>query len=246
MTYCVALRLNQGLVYLSDTRTNAGVDNISTFCKMTAWDVPGERTITLLSAGNLATTQALVSILDERVKAADDHVISILRAPSMFQAARIVGETLREVISEAVNKSGIVPDTFSANLILGGQIGDEPPRLFMVYPEGNFIEASDDTPFLQIGETKYGRPILVRAFHPDMSFEDASKLLLVSMDSTVRANLSVGLPLDLQIYEAGSLCIGQRIRVNADNAYYEAISNGWGDGLRDAFSALPAFERPTG
>lgn len=246
MTYCVALRLNQGLVYLSDTRTNAGVDDISTFCKMSAWEVPGERTITLLSAGNLATTQALVSILDERLKAADDQTISILRAPSMFQAARIVGDTLREVIAEATNKSGIAADTFGATLILGGQIGNEPPRLFMVYPQGNFIEASDDTPFLQIGETKYGRPILVRAFHPDMSFEEASKLLLVSMDSTVRANLSVGLPLDLQIYEAGSLCVGQRIRIGADNAYYESISKGWGDGLRDSFAALPAFERPTG
>lgn len=244
MTYCVALRMNRGLIYLSDTRTNAGVDNISTFCKMNAWDVPGERTITLMSAGNLATTQAVVSLLDERTKAADERSPSILQAPSMFQVARIVGDTMREVIMDAAGKSRIVEGTFSANLIVGGQVGNEPPRLFMVYPEGNFIEASDDTPFLQIGETKYGRPILVRAFEPDMSFEEAAKLLLVSMDSTIRANLSVGLPLDLQIYEKDSLRIGQRIRVKADDPYYVTISNGWGDSLREAFAVLPHFRRP--
>lgn len=241
MTYCVAVKLNRGLVYLSDTRTNAGVDDISTFPKMSAWEVPGERALTLMSAGNLATTQAVVSILDERTKAEEERDPSILKAPSMFQVARIVGDTLRQTIAEATSKSGMMASTFSASLILGGQIGDNEPRLFLIYPEGNFIEASPDSPFVQIGETKYGRPILVRAFNPDMSFEDACKLLLVSMDSTVRANLSVGLPLDLQVYETGALQTGRRMRIDGDNAYYQTISVGWGDALRTAFDALPAF-----
>jgi putative proteasome-type protease len=242
MTYCVALRLNHGLVYLSDSRTNAGVDDISTFCKMHAWEVPGERALTLLSAGNLATTQAVVSLLEERNKSADDRDPSILKAASMFEAAQLVGETLREAIADAAARSGMNAGTFGASLIFGGQIAGGGHRLFRIYPEGNFIETDQHTAFFQIGETKYGRPILVRAYDVDMSFEDACKLLMVSMDSTVRANLSVGLPLDLQVYAADSLTIGKRIRIDADDAYYDMISRGWGDALRQAFDALPPFD----
>ena len=240
MTYCVALRMNKGLVFLSDTRTNAGVDNISTFRKMFTWEDEGERVITMMTAGNLATAQAVVSILDERTKAPADRAPSILQAPSMFQVATLVGDTLAEVVRNS-SPDGQSADAFGATIIIGGQIGDSPPRLFLVYPEGNFIEASDDTSFFQIGETKYGRPILVRAFDPEMSFEDAVKLLLVSFDSTMKANLSVSLPIDVQIYEANSLKRGRDIRMGADDEYYSMISNSWGEALRSTFYSLPTY-----
>ena len=189
MTYCVGLRLNKGLMFMSDTRTNAGVDNISVFRKMFTWEVPGERLITLMTAGNLATTQAVVSLLEEHTKAASERNPSILDAPSMFQVATLIGKTLREVIATASETGQASESAFSASIVLGGQIAGGETRLFLIYPEGNFVEASDDTPFFQIGETKYGRPILVRAYDADMSFEEAAKLLLVSFDSTIKALL---------------------------------------------------------
>jgi len=242
MSYCVGLRLDRGLVFMSDTRTNAGVDNISTFKKMFTWHNPGERVITVLTAGNLATTQAVISLLDERSKAPGERDPSILAAPSMFQIARLVGETLTEVIGrhEASGQKGDSP--FSASLIVGGQIEGGEPRLFLVYPEGNFIEASGDTSFFQIGETKYGKPIIIRAYRPDLSFEDAIKLLLVSFDSTIRANISVELPIDLEVYEAGSLRPGAAQRFERNDCYFNQISHQWGDALQLAFDSLPAFE----
>ncbi|OAO03010.1 peptidase [Parasphingorhabdus sp.] len=241
MTYCVGLRLNRGLVFMSDTRTNAGVDDISQVKKMTSWEEPGERVITLLSAGNLATTQAVVSLLDERGKAPDDRNPSIMRAPSMFQVATIVGETLREVVKTYAEEGQEARSPFGATLIVGGQIKGSEPRLFLIYPAGNFIEASADSPFFQSGEKKYGRPILVRAFDPNMSFEDAVKLLLVSFDSTIRANLAVDLPLDMHVYESDSFAIKHEQRVESDDAYFQQISQGWGDALRSAFQSLPDF-----
>ncbi|MBM7066646.1 proteasome-type protease [Actibacterium sp. 188UL27-1] len=242
MTYCVGLRLNRGLVFMSDTRTNAGIDNISSFRKMITWDTPGERVVTLMSAGNLATTQAVISLLEERSKAASDRHPTVLEQPSMFQIARLVGDTLREVIAGHDAGGQQADSAFHATLILGGQIAPGPPTMFLIYPEGNFIEASDDTPFFQIGETKYGRPILVRAYDPDMSFEDAIKLLLVSFDSTVKANLSVGMPFDYQTYTADSLQVGQTGRIDADDTYFATLSDGWGEALRTAFDSLPGFE----
>ncbi len=239
MTYCVGMRLNRGLIFMSDTRTNAGVDNISTFRKMFTFETEGERCVTLMTAGNLATTQAVISMLEERTKAPDERSPSILEVPSMFQVARLVGDTLREVISRNADAGQRADATFNATVIVGGQINGGEPRLFMVYPEGNFIEASQDTPFFQIGETKYGRPILVRAYDPDMSWEAAVKLLLVSFDSTIKANLSVGLPLDLQVYEANELASGLHRRIAADDAYFKTISEGWGDALKAAFDSLP-------
>ena len=239
MTYCVGLRLDRGLVFMSDTRTNAGVDNIATFGKMHSWEVPGERMITVMSAGNLATTQAVVSILEERNKAPDERSPSILEVPSMFQAARMVAGVLRQVIETHEGSGQSADSTFNATLILGGQIDGSAPRLFLIYPEGNFIEAGADTPFFQIGETKYGRPILVRAYDPAMSFEAAVKLLLVSFDSTIKANLSVGPPIDLQLYEEGSLTRGLERRIEADDPYFQTISTGWGDALKLAFDSLP-------
>ena len=173
MTYCVGMMLDNGLVFMSDTRTNAGLDNISTFKKMSIWENKGDRVITLLSSGNLATTQAVISLLDERTKSPDERTSLLFDMPSMFQVARLVAETLRDVVNQH-HKGGLQADsTFKATLILGGQIAGSPPRLFLIYPEGNFIEASRDTPYFQIGETKYGRPILVRAYNPAMSFEAA-------------------------------------------------------------------------
>jgi len=241
MTYCVGLRLERGLVFMSDTRTNAGVDDFSTVTKLHSWEVPGERSIVLMTAGNLATTQALVSLLNERTLAPDDRDISLMSVPTMFQAARLIGRTLREVIAENANTGPSQSDTFNATLILGGQIAGMPPRLFMIYPEGNFIEAQDDTPFFQIGETKYGRPILVRAQGRDMSFEEAVRLLLVSFDSTIKANLSVGLPLDVCTLETDVMQITGRQRIRRDDPYFHGISKKWGEALGRALDELPDF-----
>lgn len=242
MTYCIGLRLNHGLVFMSDTRTSAGVDNFATSKKMFHWSVPGERMITVMTAGNLATTQAVISLLEERSKAKVERNPSILQEETMFQVARLVGATLREVIDETTNEGQLKQDQFAASMILGGQIKGGKPTVFLIYPQGNFIEITADTPFFQIGETKYGKPILVRAYDPDMSFEDALKLLLVSFDSTVKSNLSVGLPFDLQVYEADSYLIGTTRRVDEYDPVYQAISKGWGDALKEAFQHLPAYK----
>ena len=245
MTYCVGLKMKRGLVFMSDTRTNSGIDNISTFRKMFIFEEPGERCITIMTAGNLATTQSVISLLEERGKAPDDRSPGIYKAKSMFQVATLIGNTLKEVIASHADTGQQADAMFSATIIVGGQVGDGDARLFMIYPEGNFIEASEDTPFFQIGETKYGRPILVRAFEPDMSFEDAIKLLLVSFDSTIKANLSVSLPLDLHAYDADSRKRGREMRIKADNPYFEEISTGWGVALKNAFRELPDFTFPT-
>lgn len=245
MTYCVGMVLDRGLVFMSDTRTNAGLDNISTFRKMTHWEVEDERVLTLMTAGNLATTQAVISILDERNKAPDDREPSLLKAPSMFQCARIVADTLRDVIAKH-SQSGQQASAFNATIILGGQIKGGPTRLFLIYPEGNFIEAGSDTPFFQIGEMKYGRPILVRAYEPDMSFEEAMRLLLVSFDSTLKANLTVGMPFDYHLYETDSLTVGPNGRIEKDDPYFEQVSQGWGDALKSALQSLPVFQMPEG
>ncbi|MBO0661102.1 peptidase [Jiella sp. MQZ9-1] len=243
MTYCVGLMVDSGLVFMSDTRTNAGIDNVSTVRKMKTWDVPGERFLCLLSAGNLATTQATVSLLDERMVAPSERQPSILSQPSMFQTAKLIGETVKEVISGNAQGGQIAESVFSATFIFGGQIKGGRPRLFMIYPEGNFIEAGADNPFFQIGEHKYGRPIIVRTYDPQMSLEDCAKLLIVSFDSTLKSNLSVGLPIDMQFYETDSLAKGYRRRFDQKDEYYTTISEGWSNALRSAFDALPAFER---
>lgn len=242
MSYCVGIRLNKGLVFMSDTRTNAGVDNFSTFQKMFTWSKPGKRFITVMAAGNLATTQTVISLLDERTKAPEDRNPSIVTAPSIFQVAQIIGQTLRDVIQGSVAFGQEATSTFDATFILGGQIEASEPRLFLIYPEGNFIEASEDTSYFQMGETKYGRPILVRAFDPDMAFEDAIKLLIVSFDSTIKANLSVGLPLDVQVYEKDSFTSGHNRRMEADDPYYQTIANGWSEALKEAFQSLPNYK----
>ncbi|MBW3097010.1 peptidase [Pseudohoeflea coraliihabitans] len=242
MTYCVGLKLDRGLMFMSDTRTNAGVDNVSSVRKMYSWEKPGDRLITLLSAGNLATTQTVVSILEEHMKPVDDRSPSIMDTPSMFATAQLVGETVREVIKTASDGGLQSEAAFSATFILGGQVAGGDTRMFLIYPEGNFIEATQDNPFFQIGEHKYGKPILVRAFHKDMSFEEATKLLLVSFDSTLTSNLSVGFPLDMQVYRRDALARGFEKRFLPDDSYYRRISEGWSDALRVAFETLPDFE----
>lgn len=244
MTYCVGLRLNHGLVFMSDTRTNAGVDNFSITKKMFTWHVDGERVITVMTAGNLATTQALISLLEERSKAPSERNPTILDQPTMFQVARLVGSTLKEVIQQSAPAGQTASSGFKASVVVGGQIKGGKPTLFLVYPEGNFIEVTDDAPFFQIGEAKYGKPILVRAYDPDMTFEDTIKLLMVSFDSTIKANLSVGLPLDLQIYANDSFIVDEQPRIEADTPYYQTISEGWGDALRTALMGLPGYTRP--
>ena len=242
MTYCIGMRLDRGLVFMSDTRTSAGVDNFAVSKKMFTWEVPGERAITIMTAGNLATTQSVISLLEERSVSVEERDPSILSEATMFQVARLVGATLREVIAGSSETGQTSDDQFGASIILGGQIKGGKPTIFMIYPAGNFIEITDDTPFFQIGETKYGKPILVRAYDPKMNFADAVKLLLVSFDSTLKSNLSVGLPFDLQIYENGSFDTKRTKRIKTNDEVYQAISTGWGDALRDAFQLLPSYE----
>ena len=242
MTYCVGMVLDRGLVMMSDTRTNSGVDNISVFRKMMSWQVPGERIITIMTAGNLATTQAVISQLEERTKAPGERRNTVFEAPTMFQVATEVGRLLRDTIDERQVANGPGGQgRFTASIIVAGQIKGMEPRLFLIYPEGNFIEASWDTPFFQIGETKYGRPILIRAYDREMSFEDAVKLLLVSFDSTLKANLSVGLPLDLMVIERDTFSAVHERRITHEDSYYQAISAGWSAALKDAFTALPDY-----
>jgi len=242
MTYCVGMVLDRGLVMMSDTRTNSGVDNISVFRKMFRWSVPGERMISVMTAGNLATTQSVISRLEERTKAPSERHNSLLELPTMFQVAVEAGKLLRQTVQDTQAENGQQGSgRFAASMIVAGQIKGMEPRLFLIYPEGNFIEASFDTPFFQIGETKYGRPILIRGYDRQMSFEDAVKLLMVSFDSTLKANLSVGLPLDLLVMERDRFEPLHERRIEHGDAYYEAISSSWSDALRRAFHSLPDY-----
>lgn len=238
MTYCVGMLLQQGLVFLSDSRTNAGVDNVSTFRKMKVWSREGDRVLVLLSSGNLAITQAVINILEERMQVAD-AALNLWAAPTLFEAATCVGEALREVRRRdlaALEEMGV---EFNAALILGGQIAGEPHRLFHIYAAGNFIEATPETPFFQIGESKYGKPILDRVIEPGTSLVEAVKCGLISMDSTIRSNLSVGLPLDVLTYARDALRVGHQVSIGADDPYYAMIHSRWSEELRRVFLALP-------
>lgn len=242
MTYCVGMMLDRGLVLMSDSRTNSGVDNISVFRKMFHWSIPGERIVAIMCAGNLATTQSVISLLEERSKAPGERANCLLSAPTMFQVATEVGRLLRDTIAGQQTANGEQGQgKFTASMIVAGQIAGMEPRLFMIYPEGNFIEASADTPFFQIGETKYGRPIILRGYDPAMSFEEAIKLLFVSFDSTLKANLSVGLPLDLMAIARDDFAPTHQRRITAKDPYYQAISSGWGLALKQAFNSLPDY-----
>ncbi len=240
MTYCVAMKLNAGLVFLSDSRTNAGLDNISTFRKMIVYEKPGDRFMVLLSAGNLGIAQSVREILQiEQLKEHDgDEAITIWNAKSMFDAARVLGSAVRHVYdrdASALKHAGV---EFNVSLIFGGQIKGEGMRLFNVYSAGNFIEATPETPYFQVGESKYGKPVLDRVITPDTPLDEAAKCALVSMDSTMKSNLSVGLPLDLVVYEANRLESDKVICIDADNPYYQMLHNTWGQKLREVFDSL--------
>jgi putative proteasome-type protease len=232
------MRLRAGLLFASDSRTNAGVDHIATFRKMNLFEQPGERLVTLLTAGNLATTQSVVSLLRQRATVNGRHLMSLT---SMYDVAELVGKTLKEVVARDSDGVGQLNQgvDFGANLIVGGQIRGEAPRVFHVYPQGNFIEATEDTPYVQIGESKYGKPIIDRVIDFDSSLAEATKCALISFDSTIRSNLSVGLPIDMLLYKTDSFAPAEPHRITKDDPYFKTISQGWGGGLKRVFEQLP-------
>jgi putative proteasome-type protease len=238
MTYCVGLLVDTGLVLLSDSRTNAGVDQINTFRKMATFQRPNERVLVLMSAGNLAITQAVVNILHENLENAE-HPAQIFRAKNMFDAARVVGEALREVDQRDGAYLKDHGHDFNGTFILGGQIRGEEPRLFHIYSAGNFIESSRETPYFQIGESKYGKPIIDRVISRSSSLAQAAKCALVSMDSTIRSNLTVGPPLDLAIVRRDEFRLATHISIDFDHEYFKMIRTRWGFALQEVFSELP-------
>ncbi len=238
MTYCIGVLLDQGMIFASDSRTHAGVDNFAKFCKMTVFDRRGDRLIVLLSSGNLAGTQAVIGVLNQRC-AAGGAGPNLWNAQTMFDVAMLVADAMRDIErrdGEYLQENEIC---FNASFIVGGQIGGERIRLFRIYAEGNFIEAGNDTPYFQTGETKYGRPIIDRVITRAMPLADAAKCVLVSFDSTMRSNLSVGMPIDLICYERDSLDLRKRRRFEDGDAYFTALSHAWSDGTRQVFRQLP-------
>jgi len=237
MTYCVGLLLEAGIVLLSDTRTNAGLDNIATYRKMFTFEQPGERVVAIMTAGSLSVTQTTLARLTEASENPDsDERTSILKAPTMLAVAGLVGEMLSQVTLDVAGKiDRMGQTTATASMIVAGQRKGGPMRMFLVYPEGNFIEATPDTPFLQIGEHKYGKPILDRVVTPATSLADARKAVLLSMDSTLRSNLSVGMPLDLTVIERDALRVSEAHRIEANDESFARMSAAWSAALRDAF-----------
>lgn len=240
MTYCVGIRLDAGLVFLSDSRTNAGLDHIASFRKMMIYEKPGDRFMVLLSGGNLSISQSVREILQvEKIDGGEDREgLTIWNCTSLFDAARVLGSAVRRVYAQdgaALKNAGI---DFNASFILGGQIGNEAMRLFLVYSPGNFIEATRETPYFQIGESKYGKPILDRVITPATPLAEAAKCALVSMDSTLKSNLSVGLPLDLLVYRRDALASSDYVVIDDKNPYFQMIRSTWGQRLREVFEGI--------
>jgi len=241
MTYCVGILLDTGMVFLSDSRTSAGVDQISTFRKTTAFQKPGERVMVLQSAGNLAITQAVTSVLRENLEApaATAAGPTLFGCRNMFEAAQCVGEALREAHRRDAQSLQQFAVEFNASFILGGQIRGEEPRLFSIYSAGNFIEATAETSYFQIGESKYGKPIIDRVIRRSSSLNEAAKAALISMDSTIRSNLSVGLPADLVMVKRDRFAVARHVSIDDDNAYFASIRKRWSEALREVFAQLP-------
>ena len=238
MTYCVGMALDQGLVLASDSRTNAGVDHISTYRKMRIWSQEGERVLVLMSAGNLAITQAVVAVLDQHIRSENPHR-SMMLVGSLYDCAVLVGQAVREVHArdaKPLKENGV---DFNVSLILGGQIKGEAPRLFMVYAAGNFIEATPETPYFQIGESKYGKPVIDRVVTPRTDLTQAAKCALLSLDSTIRSNVTVGLPIDLLLYRRDSFTVDNHQLIQEHDPYFEDIRNRWGQGLNSLFQVIP-------
>jgi putative proteasome-type protease len=241
MTYCVGVLLDHGVVFASDSRTNAGVDNISKFCKMTVFERKDDRVIVLLSSGSLAGTQAVIGLLKQRADAVPTEP-NLFTARTMFDVAVLVSDATREIEQrdgKYLKHSGL---TFNASFIIGGQIRGEQPRLLRTFAEGNFIEAGLDTPYFQTGETKYGKPIMDRVITATTSPSEAIKCVLLSFDSTMRSNLSVGMPIDLGYYERDSFTLGLKHRLDQGDAYFTALSTEWSDGVRALFKRLPTLD----
>ncbi|MAK62018.1 MAG: peptidase [Ponticaulis sp.] len=242
MTYCIGIKLNQGLVLLADTRTNAGVDNISKVKKLFTWQLPGDRIIAMMTAGNLAITQAVISEINERLDAPNVNEPTIYSAPTMFEVAQVVGDTMRKVQSRyGAGLAARNVDSGASILVAGQRIGGV-PRLYMVYAAGNFIEATDDSPYFQLGEHKYGKPILDRVISSDTDLQDGVICALLSMDSTLKSNLTVGMPLDLAVIRTDTLQIEQQRRIEADDPKFFAFSDAWSNALRDAFSRMRVMD----
>jgi len=240
MTYCVSVMLDAGMIFASDSRTNAGVDDLAKFCKMTVFERVGDRVIVLLSSGNLSGTQAVIGALKQRSESADGTP-NLINAQTMFDVARLTGDAMREIDHRDGRHLEQHDIRFNASFILGGQIQGEPPRLFRIYSEGNFIEAAMETPYFQTGETKYGKPIIDRVITRSTTLADAAKCVLVSFDSTMRSNLSVGMPIDLLSYERDSLQVTMRQRFKEGDPYFTALSQKWVEGIRRAFTELPGL-----
>jgi putative proteasome-type protease len=241
MTYCVGVLLNDGIVFASDSRTHAGVDNFASFSKMTVFERATNRVLVLLSSGNLAGTQAIISVLKQRGDAKEGPP-NVWTARTMFDVAVLVSDAMREI--EQRDKTYLAKSelVFNASFILGGQIAGEPMRLFRIYAEGNFVEAGADTAFFQTGETKYGKPIIDRVITPSTNLTDATKCVLVSFDSTMRSNLSVGMPIDLVCYERDALQVRKRRRLEQGDPYFNALSKQWSEGVRTVFKQLPDLQ----
>jgi len=238
MTYCLAMSLDAGMVFVSDSRTNAGVDNVGRFEKMKVYERAGERVIVVLSAGNLSVTQNALGLLDHQA-GRDPNQLSLWNAKSMFEAAGLLGNAMREVErrdGDYMRQNRIDP---SASFLLGGQVAGEAPRLFMIYAEGNYIESSRETNYFQIGEIKYGKPIIDRVLTPRTSLRDAVKCAMVSFDSTMRSNISVGPPIDVLVLEAGNLKVSMRQRLDEGDPYLTQIRAAWSEGLKQLFVGLP-------
>jgi putative proteasome-type protease len=239
MTYCVGIETDEGLVFAADTRTNASLDDVRVHRKLHVFEYPGQAVFAIMSSGNLATTQLAISKLQRDV---DDGAPRNLRAVRhLFEVAEYIGDVLvssQVKLGEQDQHSGI---STSATLILGGQIAGERPGLYMVYPLGNAIASSPETPYMQIGESKYGKPILDRIIRPEMRLEDAAHTALVSLDSTIRSNLSVGMPIDLALIRTNDLRITERMRLEADTPLYAEIHENWSRKLENAVRTLPRF-----
>ncbi|WP_216918731.1 peptidase [Synechococcus sp. CCAP 1479/9] len=238
MTYCVAVLLESGMVFASDSRTNAGLDDFASFCKMTVFERKGDRVLVLLSSGSLAGTQAVIGLLRQRAEAGDGEP-TVWTARTMFDVMVLVSDAVRAIEQRDGPYLKASGSSFNASFLVGGQIRGEAPRLFRMYAEGNFIEAGEDTPFLQTGEAKYGKPIIDRVIHTDTTLAEASKCVLVSFDSTMRSNLSVGMPIDLLVYEKDRFEILHRRRFSEGDAYFRDLSAEWSVGVRKVFRELP-------
>ncbi len=241
MTYCLAISVKKGLVFASDSRTNAGVDYVTTYSKMHSFVWPGERFCVLLTAGSLATSQAVINIIKHDLEAPKKQ-FNLRKGRHLHEVAHYIGQVSQREQAQHASAMKRTGANAEASFILGGQIAGQPPEIFLIYPQGNYISASSETPYLQIGENKYGKPILDRIISPETSLEDAARCALVSLDSTIRSNISVGPPLELGIFTRDVIAEPYHTRLTLNSPMYKSLQTSWNEGLRQAFSGLPRFD----